>query len=203
MMLFIGSVLLARLNKVKIIFSPPCLLWVRKNKFHRNRASKKCLFFLIFFLLIPDVLAQGIGVSPNKLEIETFKGETIERQITVFNPSDEKLDFAIKANDLFSFFPQESSINPHENQRVVVKIKSNKAGNFDEEINVMLKPKNNKGLAINLGTTVKVKIKSITRMNHLIGISVATSIVLLGLILVLLVKIKQTNASQANSSSFF
>lgn len=151
---------------------------------------KAVLLFIIFLLFIPSVNAQGIGVSPNKIEINTIKGEEVEKQIIIFNPSNEKADFVIEASNWFSFSQKELSIDPYEKRKVLVKIKPEKIGQFEETINIMLKPNNSKGLAINLGATVKAKIKSETRTNFLVGASLSASIVCLGLVLARIIKFK-------------
>ncbi len=46
------------------------------------KKMKKIIFFL---LIIPQVLAQGIGISPSSIEIETFPGGEGEISLRIFN----------------------------------------------------------------------------------------------------------------------
>jgi len=142
---------------------------------------KKISILAFLFITIPPVIAQGIGVAPHKIEIEAVNGKTVKKQLIVFNPSDEHLDFEIRAGRWFGFSPRNFSLSPYEKQNVLATITPEKTGSFEETISIMLKQKSNKGLAINLGAAVRVKITSKPKTSTVIGAATTASIIALGL----------------------
>jgi hypothetical protein len=56
----------------------------------------------IFLLLIETASAQGIGIAPARLEFSGEKDSIAERQIIIYNPSEEEMRFSIEGPFLFS-----------------------------------------------------------------------------------------------------
>jgi hypothetical protein len=165
-------------NPSTIIF--PSRFWARK--------IIAGIILLIFFIpaFSNNVSAQGIGVAPGRVIVEATQGETVKKQLIVFNPSDEPTLFSAQAEklgDWLSFAPQESLLLGGKNKKVIVEVKAKKPGTYKDTIYVRLKSENNRNnsLALQLAAAVSIEIFVKSKQNRMIGAAVASSIVIAGL----------------------
>ncbi len=121
--------------------------------------------WLIFFLLASNVCAQGIGVSPTKLEVKLLRGQEARTSFIVFNPSDESIEFSIYNKELpiwFEFIPTHGTIDAKANKEIDVLIKPDDLvsnGEYNSLIYVGLDGKSyRQGLSLDIGTAIKTKI---------------------------------------------
>ena len=121
--------------------------------------------WLIFLLLIFDVNAQAIGVSPAKLEIKLLRGSEAYTSFTIFNPSDKPIDFNIynkEFSEWFEFIPDQGKINANSNKEISVWVKPNELvsnGEYNTLIYVGIDDDSSgSGLSLNIGTAIKAKV---------------------------------------------
>ncbi len=90
-----------------------------------NLAKFSILLFFIFCLSSPCAKAEGIAISPAKLQFEIYRGETAESSITLHNPGDKEISYLIQAEDYedwLSFPETDGTLAPGETREVKIRI---------------------------------------------------------------------------------
>jgi len=134
----------------------------------RRYALLSILLVFLLFLMSSTISAnaQGIAVSPSKLSLEIYRGETAQTQFTVINPTDEKIEINIKTEELsdwFEFTPPRNTIEPHDMRTITLRAKppsdvSN--GEYNTFVSVkVINQDPSKGIKFELGSSIKTKIQ--------------------------------------------
>lgn len=117
-------------------------------------------------LLCSSVWAQGLGVSPAKLDLSILRGHQGSLHFTAFNPTDHPIDFVVYNKELSSWFefePTQGSIAPNSYKEIKVMVKPDELasnGIYDTLIYVGLdRDKSKEGVALDIGTAIKTKLK--------------------------------------------
>lgn len=89
--------------------------------------------------------ADGIGISPNKIDFGVINGE-MERQeseFIIYNPNDFDISYSIKSHDSnIMFEPIEDVINANKNKAVKIILFPEKKGNFSSIAIIRIKSEN-------------------------------------------------------------
>lgn len=165
-----------------------------------KKQQKQLLSLLLIFILTitepEDVFAQGIAVSPDKLEF-FVAGDYSERQLMIYNGNSENLRFRVSADDFadwFSFDKAEGIIAPGSYEKVKVKVSpagsNGRHDTYVTHITIATFPDSNGNVALHLGASVKatVTIARESKTSTIVGLIVTASIVAVGLLAYLLLK---------------
>lgn len=134
--------------------------------FQEWHLSMRRLFFVLLFLFFPILVnGQGLGVSPSKLSLEIYRGETAETEFFVVNPTDHNLEFSVSVQDnqnWFEFSPSQASLEPGETTQIKASVHPTEQaanGEYNTLINVQgLNGQQLSGLSFNIGMAIKTKI---------------------------------------------
>ncbi|MBN2454032.1 hypothetical protein JXB11_00650 [Candidatus Woesearchaeota archaeon] len=142
---------------------------------------KWALIFL-FLMLADSAAAVGIGVSPDKLTYSGSEGELIQRQFTIYNPSDSEIFFSISADEIFSFSESRFLIDAGGSRKITA---TAKIPEKSQSSKVSILAKNGAG-GIALNTAVAIGAELLVEeeekgMKKVIGPVISASIVGVGL----------------------
>jgi len=117
---------------------------------------------ILFFILLLSFSVFAIGISPGDFEVETKKGEIIEKDFYVYNTDNKDKEFKIvvEGYDWFSFFPSDLEIkaNSKEKVKVILEIPDNIGKGIYLGKIYFKENSNGEGLRLNPGVLVSYKI---------------------------------------------
>jgi|WetSurMetagenome_2_1015567.scaffolds.fasta_scaffold424194_1 hypothetical protein len=133
----------------------------------------------IFLVMMQAAYAQGIGVSPARLEFSGRQGAIVERQFIIYNPSAEEMHFSIDGPFLFS--EKSGRIEASGNRKVTASTQLKEAGSAKITI---VAESGSEGLSLNAGVAIDAIISVLQEakdMAKVIGPMISASIVVAGL----------------------
>jgi len=114
-----------------------------------------CILLILFLTSIEFASAQAIGVSPARLDFENA-----QRQLTIFNPSDEIVYFSIHPEKPWFEFKPSSQGLIHAGGNAKILVRPSSAAQTGE-IMIYVKAYNNRtGVPVNLGIGIKTSVKA-------------------------------------------
>ncbi|MBW2970555.1 hypothetical protein KY320_00175 [Candidatus Woesearchaeota archaeon] len=126
---------------------------------------KQLLFSLFILVYAFTVNAQGLGVSPSKLDIEIYRGEQAESSFLIVNPTHEELSYKVLNQDYpawFRFEPSSGRLKPGETKLIKLYVKPDALApnaEYNTLIEVILQNGNTQpGVALDIGLAIKTKI---------------------------------------------
>lgn len=142
----------------------------------------RLFLFVLFLLILPDVYAQGIGISPAQLEFDLQEGEVAERQIIIYSNSPAQENFVAKTDlEGLTIHPDTGFIN--QEKKLIVSVRGRKPGKRDGYITLQFKG-DGRGMRINTGAMVKVLMnvrEKESQISVVKGVTITSGIVLVGL----------------------
>ena len=122
------------------------------------------LIISLSLLIANSAGALGIGVKPDKLELEVKVGEIKEVEILVSNIGDKPTFYKVYPDDLeksISVKPAEFRLEPNGSRKVRVNIEAKKQGNFNTNLSVVAYPPEARDLTTASGVKVPLTITAI------------------------------------------
>ena len=128
-----------------------------------NKKSYTILFLLaIAMLIIPNATeALGIGVKPDKIDLEVKVGEIKEAKILVSNIGDKPAFYKVYPDSLdkeVTIKPTEFRLEPNGSQWVSINAEFKQQGNFNTSLSVVAYPPEAKSLTTASGVKVPLTI---------------------------------------------
>jgi hypothetical protein len=133
----------------------------------------------IFLVMMQAAYAQGIGVSPARLEFSGRQGVIVERQFITYNPSAEEMRFSIEGPFLFS--EKSGRIDAGSSRKVTASAQLKKASSAKITI---VAESGSEGLSLNAGVAIDAIVNILQEakdMTNVIGPMISVSIVAVGL----------------------
>ena len=133
---------------------------------------------ILLFIAMPFAAAGGIAVSPAKL---VFEGNE-QRQLTLFNPSEEDLTFFVDAPAVLSFDQSTGIIKSGGFQKIIVQPQRQDSDAHSTKIYARLGMET-EGVSILPGAVIGVDIKQLEQkdMTKFWGAALSTLIIVIGL----------------------
>ncbi len=128
-------------------------------------AKYTLMLLALSLLFIPFVSAQGVGISPSRLEIEIYRGEQARTQLLIINPSDHVIEYQTKVDDYkewFTIFQQKGKIEPNQTQVIDIFVNTSDEtsnGEYNTFITISIDNPNKQGVSFNTGISIKTKVK--------------------------------------------
>jgi len=126
--------------------------------------NKLLLVLLLFFLsCVTYASAQGIGVSPDRLDFEVEKGDSAESSFTIFNPGSRKISFSISSEtDWLNFYPEKGDIEAGKSVKITAEAappETIEAGHYENPVFISFGSNaKSKGIALQAGIGIKADI---------------------------------------------
>ncbi len=128
--------------------------------------------------------ATGIGVSPSSLEFVVEEGSQSSRQLILHNTGIEEAGFTLSSNsEMLKVWPKTVEIPGNGRARATVTASGTKAGKISAELLVEAAGGGGSDVSLSLGTSIIARInviKASAAANALVGASISTGIVALG-----------------------
>ena len=126
-----------------------------------NKKSYSILFLLaIAMLIIPNATeALGIGVKPDRLDLEVKVGEEKEAKILVSNIGDKPAFYKVYPDSLEKeviIKPTEFRLEPNGSQSIKVNVLMKKQGNFSTSLSVVAYPPEARSLTMASGVKLPI-----------------------------------------------
>ncbi len=147
--------------------------------------------FFLFLLIIPFSNAQGIAVSPSSLVVEGVSGETVSRQLLLFNPSTHPVNYklTVKNNPELFIIATEGTLQKESKEIITFSVTMPDKEIEDAFIINAYSSQNGKDISLSPGVSIPITLKSkrgeetqttswLTKRNITIGITAVLFVIL-------------------------
>lgn len=120
------------------------------------------LILAICFFSIDFALAVAVKVRPAQMQMEARPGILAKKEITVENPGNNVALFEVYADDFserIKLRPESFTLQPGEQQKVVLEVKSQETGIFSTMVSVLAKPLSGRKFRANSGVKIPLQVR--------------------------------------------